>query len=553
MDSTLTNSATQWSTQRNGGLWRPSSLISLSKLSSSSIVDSTLSKIKAKKFERNWDTIVNIVLVEAKHLPPVPDDGICHSLYCKLGLGSEWFRSKSVPSSQNPKWKESFRLHVYQHYVLNISITDKGKMENSMGSCILDLSKYEKERTHEIWQQLDDGYGMLHISITMCAIRSSETTSNCLVDLRDFVKSNKILNDPYEWAVVGNLYVNVIGAKGLISKPKAYCTLEIDNEKVETNRVSPSSEPKWNKCYIFKIYDVTSTLDIKVYDSSLKNALLNKSIGKVSIPLLRISNDLIRWYALKDSRKRSNAKGNCPRIQLQMSLAWNPVKATVKLFQAKEVKYTKKPPKFDLALVYKNTKYVSDLFNLAAEVNEYYKCVFEWDDREYSFCILVGWLVFCYYVRLWNIPLLVLIPFSYQWIFGRHRDNVYIVQDCANDDETKEEKTVGGRIQDLQKMTITITNGIEFIVSYIERLNNLLTFKVPFLSYVAMTILLAASVALYYIPFNYFLMILGIYKFARKYLNPDRELNNDLIDFLSRVPDNIILVTYFSLYIITYN
>lgn len=45
----------------------------------------------------------------------------------------------------------------------------------------------------------------------------------------------------------------------------------------------------------------------------------------------------------------------------------------MKLFQAKEVKHVKKSTKFDLGLVYRNTKYTSDLLHMLAEANEYYK------------------------------------------------------------------------------------------------------------------------------------------------------------------------------------
>lgn len=50
-----------------------------------------------------------------------------------------------------------------------------------------------------------------------------------------------------------------------------------------------------------------------------------ETLGKLSVPLLRINNEEKRWYALKDRSKKSNAKGNCPRILLQMSVVWNPV------------------------------------------------------------------------------------------------------------------------------------------------------------------------------------------------------------------------------------
>lgn len=78
--------------------------------------------------------------------------------------------------------------------------------------------------------------------------------------------------------------------------------------------------------YVFSsnVYDVTSTLDLKVYDSSLMTSL-NESLGRISIPLLRIQNGQMKWYALKDKSNRSSAKGKCPRVLLEMSLFWNPV------------------------------------------------------------------------------------------------------------------------------------------------------------------------------------------------------------------------------------
>ncbi|CAG9575847.1 unnamed protein product [Danaus chrysippus] len=363
-------------------------------------------------------------------------------------LGSEKYKSKSVPSSQHPEWRERFQLHLYQDHVLNISLRDKGRMKNDMGSCDLDLSNYEKERTHEIWKELDHGYGAIHISLTMCDIKSNgnEESDDCF-------NRHGILTLPNDWNVVGLLHVNVICAKGLTSKPNAYCTLQIDNEKVETHRAGSSMEPKWNKCYIFKIYDVTSTLDFKIYDSSVTN-VLNDSLGKISIPLLRINSGMTRWYALKDKSKRHNARGNCPRVLLKMDMAWNPLKATLKLFQAKETQHLKKPEKFDFVLIYNNMKFVSNLLVFGEEVNEYYKRLFEWEDKEFSFFVLIVYELFCFYLRLWAVPLIILLPFFYYRIFSRYR---------------------------------------------------------------------------------------GIYKFGRKYLNPDRKLNNDLVDFLSRVPDNEIL------------
>lgn len=49
------------------------------------------------------------------------------------------------------------------------------------------------------------------------------------------------------------------------------------------------------------------------------------TLGKVSIPLLTIVNDEKAWFDLTNKAKKSVMKGNSAKIQLQMSIAWNPV------------------------------------------------------------------------------------------------------------------------------------------------------------------------------------------------------------------------------------
>jgi len=48
-------------------------------------------------------------------------------------------------------------------------------------------------------------------------------------------------------------------------------------------------------------------------------------LGKVAIPLLSIHNGIQKWYPLKDKKLTSRAKGNHPKILLEMQLIWNPV------------------------------------------------------------------------------------------------------------------------------------------------------------------------------------------------------------------------------------
>lgn len=74
-----------------------------------------------------------------------------------------------------------------------------------------------------------------------------------------------------------------------------------------------------------------------VYDESIINSSMNVVIGKLCIPLLRINNDERRWYALKDRTKKGSAKGNCPRILLQMSVDWNPVSLLINKINNKRI------------------------------------------------------------------------------------------------------------------------------------------------------------------------------------------------------------------------
>ncbi|CAH1643433.1 unnamed protein product [Spodoptera littoralis] len=503
------------------------------------------------RFDKNIrNTVVNVVIVEAKGLPDKPQDGASHAVYCKFRLGSQSYKSKSVPATRQPQWRESFRLHLRNDQLLTISLWDKGKQKNFMGSCVLDLSTRERERTHDIWQDLDGGYGSVHLSVTLCTTRtiqdSNQATSSNEPNVDGLQSKYAFYNLTPDTSIVGQLHVKVIGAKGLYGKPNAYCTLELDNEKVQTPSVSSSSEPVWNKTYVFNIYDVASTFELKVYDRSI-NSLLYDFLGRVIIPLLRINNGEACWYALKDSCKKKGARGNCPRVRLEMNIFWNPVIASLKLFRPKQVKYITKPPKFDIPLIYKNCKFIRDTFEALFSFNEHFKVFLEWDDRELSTTILCCWLIFWYYFDPWMTPLLIAALFPVIWFIDHklHQEtklpNDEGPKDWNTGDDGQGGESVSDKIKGLPEMTLTITAGIEYLVSVAERLYNLATFKVPFLTILSMILLVINSALLYFVPYKYLMMGFGIYKYGRKRLNPNRILNNDLLDFISRIPDNKIL------------
>lgn len=509
---------------------------------------------KNRKFDilkKSWKSIVNVVVIDAKDMPC----GSASGLYCKLKLGAEAHKTKQLSKSKL-SWCERFNLYMYDDSNLEIALWHKGKQKTFMGRCVIDLSQLEKEKTHELWQKLERGQGSVHMLITLSGTAGTMPldnvpTTNDVHHLTPAVEKFSWYRLDNDWGQVGELSVTVYGAQDLSTlslggKADAYCVLELDNSRVQTHVVPGTSDPIWHKSYTFTVNDVTSTLLITVKDQSIINSLKDETIGKISIPLLTIVNNEKTWYELDNKSKNPITKGNLPKIQLQMSIAWNPIKASFRLLSPKETKYTERIPRtFSIPLIYGNLVFIKKIFTAIQYGNEHLKYVFEWESREKSGIALGGWLIFWFFFRMWMTPLLIVLPFVYYW-FTRSNTTLIPVSQLEEESEedlesTKDDKTIKMRLYELQDLTFTIKDGIDYIVSLLQRIKNLFKFEVPYLSLLVMTVLVAATFALYIIPINYIFMALGLYKFMRKFLNPDRVPNNDILDFISRVPDDAML------------
>jgi len=55
--------------------------------------------------------------------------------------------------------------------------------------------------------------------------------------------------------------------------------------------------------------------------------------------------------------------------------------------------------------------------------------------------------------------------------------------------------------------------------------------------------LIAAALVLYWVPARYLILAWGLNKFARKLIRPHTVPNNEVLDLLSRVPDDVDLVS----------
>ncbi|CAH2005814.1 unnamed protein product [Acanthoscelides obtectus] len=109
-----------------------------------------------------WSSVVTIVLVEGKNLLPCDPETGTSDPYVKF--------SRVVWRSLNPRWLEQLDLHLYDDgdQQLEITVWDKDRSRDDfIGRCVINLAQLERERTHSIWQELEDGAGSLHLLLTI--------------------------------------------------------------------------------------------------------------------------------------------------------------------------------------------------------------------------------------------------------------------------------------------------------------------------------------------------------------------------------------------------
>lgn len=143
-------------------------------------------KIKVRRYG-----VVHVVLIKAKYLARLNPDGKFSDPYCELSVGKEKVRSKMIPNSTNPEWKEAFNFDWYagfddelkitlwnKKYWDSIYVRDIGPVDDKMGNVNIDLKDFEVEKTHHIWKRLDNGLGRLSILLTISGTTSEDSVTN---------------------------------------------------------------------------------------------------------------------------------------------------------------------------------------------------------------------------------------------------------------------------------------------------------------------------------------------------------------------------------------
>nr|KAF6287158.1 multiple C2 and transmembrane domain containing 2 [Pipistrellus kuhlii] len=446
-----------------------------------------------------WNGIVSITLLEGKNVAV----GNVAEMFVLLKLGEQRYKSKTLCKSAHPQWREEFDFHYFSDRmgILDIEVWGKDgkKHEERLGTCKVDIASLPLKQANCLELPLDSCLGALLLLITLTPCAGVSVSDLCVCPLADPGERKQIAqryglqNSLRDMKDVGILQVKVLKAVDLLAadfsgKSDPFCLLELGNDRLQTHTIYKTLNPEWNKVFTFPVKDVHDALEVTVFDEDGDKP--PDFLGKVSIPLLSIRDGQTNCYVLKNKDLEVAFKGV---IYLEMELIYNAVKASIRTFTPREKRFVEDSRKLSKKILSRDVDRVRRLTMAMWNSLRFLRSCFEWESTP--------------------------------------RSAVAFVE--------SEKKGIIQRIYMVQDIVSTVQNILEEVASFGERIKNTFNWTVPFLSFLACLILAAATITLYFVPFRYIVLIWGINKFTKKFRNPYAIDNNELLDFLSRVPSDV--------------
>ncbi|PSN44732.1 hypothetical protein C0J52_20351 [Blattella germanica] len=330
---------------------------------------------------------------------------------------------------------------------------------------------------------------------------------------------------------VGHLTVKVFRAQGLAAadlggKSDPFCVLELVNARLQTQTEYKTLTPSWQKIFTFNVKDINSVLEVTVYDEDRDHKV--EFLGKI--------------------------------------------RASVRTLNPKEEKYMQTEVKFKRQVFVRNVMRLKAIIMSFIDLGKFIQSCFEWESTPRSIIAFVLFIVLCYYFEPYMIPIALLLIFlKYYLVHVLQKESIsnfvhrvifnlnsrwngekHLLK-LFNTLKREEKKSLKERLQAIQEVTQSVQNSIGYIASLGESIKNTFNFTVPYLSTLAILMLVSGTVVLYLVSVRYLIMAWGINKFARKLIRPHTVPNNEVLDLLSRVPDDEDLVCIFYYFTTTHH
>uniref|UniRef100_A0AAQ5YRU8 C2 domain-containing protein n=1 Tax=Amphiprion ocellaris TaxID=80972 RepID=A0AAQ5YRU8_AMPOC len=489
-----------------------------------------------------WTSVVSVTLVEGQELPLDTQGG---QFFVRFGLGEQRYKSKNHCKVSNPQWRERFTFNQFMDspQILEVELWSKEgrRTEECLGMCEVDLSRVPFDQRQLFTHTLDQGRGRLVFLLTLNTCSGVSISDLCSAPLDEpHTRQNQTLNNLRD---VGFLQVKVIKAADLLAadlngKSDPFCVLEVGNDRLQTHTVYKSLYPEWNKVFTFPVKDIHDVLVVTIFDEDGDKA--PDFLGKVAIPLLSIRRGQQIAFPLKKVDLGGLSKGN---ITLELEVIFNPVRASIRTFQPRERMFVEDNPKFSKKALSRNVQRVHTLYRAITSTLQYIKSCFQWESIQRSLLAFLIFVVTVWYWEFYMLPffLVLLISWNYLQIRSGHVSQDVVSPEQLHQPPSPESERRGliEKFHRVQENLITLQNLLDEIACLGERIKNTFNWSVPFLSGLAFLIFVIAAVLTYYIPVRYIILIWGINKFTKKLRNPYSIDNNEVLDFLSRVPSDV--------------
>uniref|UniRef100_A0A8C1H094 Multiple C2 domains, transmembrane 2a n=1 Tax=Cyprinus carpio TaxID=7962 RepID=A0A8C1H094_CYPCA len=496
-----------------------------------------------------WTGIYTVILVEGQDMPDCGQGDI----YVRLRVGDQRVRSKNLCIKANPQWRESFDFNHFQdaqeNLMLEVCCKRGRKSEECWGVLDIDLTRLPVNQRQLYTCVLDPNKGKLVFLVTMtpCSGASISDIQSAPLDnlktLQETQEKFRLMNCLRDLKDVGYLQIKLIKATDLPStdisgKSDPFCTLELGNSKLQTHTVSKTLNPEWRTALTFPIKDIHDVLVLTVYHDDGDKA--PDFLGKVAIPLLTVSNGQQITRMLKNNNLSRTTKGS---ITLELNVLYNPVRAGLKTFRPKETKFAEDNPKFNKKLLARNIYRVRKISMAILYTLQYIKSCFHWENTQRSITAFLMFVVTVWLWELFMLPLFLLLLIGWNY-FHITPGMASYSQDLVSSlfflsFQESEKKGLMEKIHMIQEIVLTVQNTLDEVACIGERVKNTFNWSVPFLSFLACLVLFLLTAALYYIPLRYIVLVWGVKKFTKKFFSPYAIDNNEILDFLKRVPSDV--------------
>uniref|UniRef100_H3D2W9 Multiple C2 domains, transmembrane 2b n=1 Tax=Tetraodon nigroviridis TaxID=99883 RepID=H3D2W9_TETNG len=499
-----------------------------------------------------WTSVVSITLVEARELCWDSQGG---QLFVCFKLGEQIYKSKNQVKVPRPQWRERFTLNLFleSSHILEVELWLKEgrRNEECLGTCQVDLSAVPASQRQLFTVALNPSRGVLVFLLAVNSCSGVSVSDLCAAPLdQPQERQNQLENYHLKRTLknlsdVGFLQVKVLKATDLLAadlngKSDPFCVLELGHDRLLSHTVYKSLNPEWNQVFALPVRDVHDVLVVTVFDEDGDKA--PDFLGKAAVPLLSIRHGQAVTYPLKKEDLGGLSKGS---ITLELELLFNPVRASLRTFQPRERRFAEDNPKFSKKALSRNVLRVQVLYRTISASLQYMKSCFQWESVQRS---LLAFLVFVLTVWYWEVYMLpfflaLLMVWNYLHL-GAARlphplDSMDLEDEDEDDEKEAERKGLMEKIHMVQEIIITVQNLLDTIASFGERIKNTFNWSVPFLSCLALLLFAVAALLLYLVPLRYIVLTWGINKFTKKLRNPYSIDNNEVLDFLSRVPSDV--------------